>query len=110
MKVRIDEEQRRITEGAVVKMQQEATPDTVPTGAQRFHIKCDNRGPTLMIVKANEGYVFGGFNPTSWVSEFQYSECDDAYLFSITDGKGRKPIKCPIREGKKDKAIKQNEK
>jgi hypothetical protein len=35
-----------------------------------------------------------------------YSECDDAYLFSITDGQGRKPIKCPIRADKKDKAIK----
>ena len=56
------------------------------TGPQRFHAKCDNRGPTLMFVKANEGYIFGGFNPTSWVSEFMYSECDDAYLFSVTDG------------------------
>jgi hypothetical protein len=35
-----------------------------------------------------------------------YSECEDAYLFSITDGKGRKPIKCKARPEKKDKAIK----
>ena len=63
-----------------------------------------------MIVKANEGYIFGGFAPTSWVSEFLYSECDDAYLFSITDGKGRKAIKCPIKSERKDKALKQNEK
>jgi len=35
-----------------------------------------------MIVKTNDGYIFGGFNPTSWVSEFMYSECEDAYLFS----------------------------
>ncbi|CDW75950.1 b-box zinc finger family protein [Stylonychia lemnae] len=99
----------------------QSTPSPVPdinqndlllpvTGAQRFHQKCDNRGPTLVIVKANEGHIFGGFNPTSWVSEFMYSECDDAYLFSITDGQGRKPIKCPIKQEKKDKAIKQNEK
>jgi hypothetical protein len=64
----------------------------------------------LVLVKANEGHILGGFNPTSWVSEFMYSECDDAYLFSITDGQGRKPIKCPVRPEKKDKAIKQNEK
>jgi len=44
-----------------------------------------------MFVKANDGYIFGGFNPTSWVSEFMYSECNDAYLFSVTDGQGRKP-------------------
>ena len=39
-----------------------------------------------------------------------YSECDDAYLFSVTDGQGRRPIKCPVRLEKKEKAIKQNEK
>lgn len=59
-----------------------------------------------MIVKANVGHIFGGFNPTSWVSEFMYSECDDSYLFSITDGKGRLPMKCMVKEEKKDKAIK----
>ena len=75
-------------------------------GAQRFHTKCDNMGPTLFIVKANEGHIFGGFNPTSWVSEFLYSETEESYLFSVTDGKGRKPIRCPVKKHKKDKAIK----
>ena len=59
-----------------------------------------------MIIRANEGHIFGGFNPTSWTSEFMYSDCEDAYLYSVTDGKGRKPIKCPIKHEKKDKAIK----
>jgi len=79
-------------------------------GAQRFHAKCDGMGPTLTFVKANGGHVFGGYNPTSWVSEFLYSETDQAYLFSVTDGMGRKPVKCPVKSYKKDKAIKQNEK
>jgi len=30
-------------------------------------------------------------------------------LFSVTDGKGRKPIKCPVRKTKAHLAIKQNE-
>ena len=79
-------------------------------GAQRFHAKCDNMGPTLVLIKANQGHIFGGYNPTSWMSDFVYSECEDAFLFSVTDGKGRKPIKCPVKPHKKDKAIKQNEK
>ena len=33
----------------------------------------------------------------------------DAYLFSVTDGQGRKPIRCPVKESKKQFAIKQNE-
>ena len=33
----------------------------------------------------------------------------DSFLFSLTDGKGRKWIKWPIERHKTDKAIKQNE-
>jgi len=54
---------------------------------KRFHDLCDNQGATLMIVKANGGYVFGGYNPVNWVSDFSYTETDQAYLFSVTDGK-----------------------
>ncbi len=53
-----------------------------------------------MIVKANHGYIFGGYNPKSWISDFSYSESNEAYLFSVTDGKGRKPARCPIRKSK----------
>ena len=66
-------------------------------------------GPTLMFVKANKGHIFGGFNPVSWVSDFSYSDTDEAYLFSITNGRGRPPVRCPVRKQKKHFAIKQNE-
>jgi hypothetical protein len=35
-----------------------------------------------------------------------YSDCEDAYLFSVTDGQGRKPYKCMVKPEKRDKAIK----
>jgi len=38
-----------------------------------------------------------------------YSACDDSFLFSVTNGQGRQPIKCPLRVEKREKAIKQNE-
>jgi len=76
---------------------------------QRFHENCDNKGATLLIVKANQGHIFGGYNPVSWVSDFCYAETNEAYLFTITDGQGRKPMRCPIKEQKKHMAIKQNE-
>ena len=81
--------------------------DTASPG--KFHMRCDNKGPTLMIIKTIEGYVFGGFNPISWVSEYMYNETDNAYLFSLTDGKYRKPLKCPVYKTMKKFAIKQNE-
>ena len=63
-----------------------------------------------MFVKANGGYIFGGYNPCGWKSDFSYSASDEAYLFSVTDGKGkRKPVRCPIRSKKTQFAIKQND-
>ena len=51
--------------------------------AVAFHGACDEQGPTLTIVSANGGYIFGGYNPTSWVSDFMYTETDQSYLFQI---------------------------
>jgi len=81
--------------------------DEVSTVA--FHKKCDNKGPTLTIVKTVDGHIFGGYNPRSWVSESMYNECDDSFLFSLSDGKSIKPVKCPLKEYKKSTAIYQNE-
>ena len=74
-----------------------------------FHKKCDNKGPTLTIVKTVDGHIFGGYNPRSWVSESMYNECDNSFIFSLSDGKSIKPIKCPLIEYKKAMAIYQNE-
>lgn len=35
---------------------------------ETFHKRCDDKGATLVLVSANKGYVFGGFNPTSWMN------------------------------------------
>jgi hypothetical protein len=51
--------------------------------AETFHRRCDNKGATLTLISANGGFVFGGYNPTSWVSQYSYSDCEDAFLFSI---------------------------
>ena len=36
--------------------------------AEAFHSKCDNKGPTVTIVKSGE-YIFGGFTEVSWRSK-----------------------------------------
>ena len=75
---------------------------------QRFHDLVDGKGATIMFVKANSYYIFGGYNPIGWKSEFCYSETPDAYLFSVTDHTDRKPTRCPIKKDKVEFAIKQN--
>jgi hypothetical protein len=76
---------------------------------QKFHLHCDNKGATIIFVKANHGHIFGGFNPLSWVSDFAYTDTKEAYLFSLTDGKKRPPVRLPVRNSKAHFAIKQND-
>jgi len=51
--------------------------------AQNFHSACDEQGPTLTFVKANGGFIFGGYNPQSWLSDFMYTTSDEAYIFQV---------------------------
>ena len=78
-------------------------------GPQVFHEKCDKKGPTMLLVKLKDGHIFGGYNPLHWESRFGYQKTSDSFLFSVTDGKGRRPQKCPIKLSKSKFAIKQNE-
>ena len=39
--------------------------------AEAFHLKCDNKGPTVTVVKSGE-YIFGGFTKVSWKSKIMY--------------------------------------
>ena len=34
--------------------------------AKSFHEYCDNKGPTLMVVKSSGGWIFGGYTTESW--------------------------------------------
>ena len=50
-----------------------------------FHEKCDNQGPTLILIKGKDERVIGGYTPLSWDSNSR-SKCDsDSFLFSLSD-------------------------
>ena len=34
--------------------------------AESFHKCCDNKGPTLVVIKSREGWIFGGYTTQSW--------------------------------------------
>ena len=34
--------------------------------AKSFHKYCDDKGPTLIIIKSSEGWIFGGYTTQSW--------------------------------------------
>ncbi len=37
--------------------------------AQSFHECCDDKGPTLIVIKSSEGWIFGGYTTQSWSGE-----------------------------------------
>ncbi len=51
--------------------------------ASKFHSLCDNKGPTLSIIKTTQGHTFGGFTKTSWDSASGYKHDNSSFLFSV---------------------------
>jgi hypothetical protein len=48
-----------------------------------FHEKCDNKGPTVMIIKTTTGYRFGGYNPLFWDQSGSYKNDKLTFIFSL---------------------------
>ena len=34
-----------------------------------FIKKCENKGPTILIVKSNKGQIFGGYTEKNWIKD-----------------------------------------
>ena len=54
-------------------------------GPETFHKYCDNKGPTIMFAKINNGFRFGGFSGISWASDKGWIKDNDAFLFSLNN-------------------------
>jgi DNA repair exonuclease SbcCD ATPase subunit len=67
-------------------------------GAEDFHLKCDNKSPTLTIIKAQEsGYIFGGYTEAAWDSTYKFQVDPNVFLFSLTN-KDNKPCKMNVTD------------
>ena len=42
--------------------------------AKSFHKYCDNKGPTLIVIKSSEGWIFGGYTTQSWSGLSMYND------------------------------------
>eukprot|EP00331_Platyophrya_macrostoma_P015794 CAMPEP_0176471350 /NCGR_PEP_ID=MMETSP0127-20121128/41082_1 /TAXON_ID=938130 /ORGANISM="Platyophrya macrostoma, Strain WH" /LENGTH=449 /DNA_ID=CAMNT_0017865985 /DNA_START=27 /DNA_END=1376 /DNA_ORIENTATION=+ len=51
--------------------------------ASNFHSKCDNKGPTVVVIKSHLGKIFGGFTDVAWDSSNNYKTTTNSFLFSI---------------------------
>ena len=52
--------------------------------AARFHELCDNKGPTISMIKSKCGRIFGGYTSAPWTSVRGYKKDEKAFLFSLT--------------------------
>jgi len=56
---------------------------------EAFHQKCDDKGPTLVIIETDEGRKFGGYTKVSWSStQTGYRRDDTAFLFLLSGDQG----------------------
>ena len=51
--------------------------------AQTFHSKCDNKKPTLSIIKTKKGMRFGGYTEQTWNGNVSWKKDDKSFCFSI---------------------------
>ena len=48
-----------------------------------FHSSCDNRGPTIVLIRSSDGKSYGGYTSVSWVSNGSYRQDPQAFLFRM---------------------------
>ena len=80
--------------------------------SDRFHSKCDEKGPTVVIIKTTDGGVIGGYTNTSWSSKSKngvFQPADEAFLFALSGfGLSNGPCKMPLKNADGDYAISNN--
>jgi len=72
--------------------------------ASDFHARCDNRGPTLTVVKSGN-CTFGGYTEQSWAGSGGHRKAPRSFLFSLVNPSGLPPTRMPLIAGQEEYAI-----
>ena len=48
---------------------------------------CDNKGPTVTLIKSSEGFVIGGYTSLNWDTNSAWRSDNETFLFSWTKEK-----------------------
>lgn len=65
--------------------------------ASTFHANCDNKGPTVTVIKSGNN-IFGGYTEQSWHGgSGTYKHCNESFLFSIVNASGVGPTKMKLK-------------
>ena len=55
---------------------------------------CDDKGPTIVLIKTTAGHTFGGFTHVSWDSSDTWKKDTESFVFSV-DLESKYPIVVP---------------
>ena len=60
-----------------------------------FHSSCDDKGPTIVLIRSSDGSSYGGYTSVSWVSNDSFRHDSHAFLFRLSpqSGQGTQPIR-----------------
>ena len=66
--------------------------------SKSFHRHCDNKGPTLIVIKSTQGYIFGGFTTQSWNTSNSPKADPNAFIYSLRNPFNVEPTQLTLRE------------
>ena len=49
-----------------------------------FHRKCDGKGPTFVVLRSSDGFMYGEYTSASWTSCPGYQADPEAFLFRLS--------------------------
>ena len=61
--------------------------------SKNFHEKCDNKGPTITLLRNDKGNIMGGFSPISWTCEGGYHRENNCFIFTLSNIYNYEPTK-----------------
>ena len=70
--------------------------------ANDFHKKCDNKGPTVSLIKNDKGHIFGGYASISWTSIEGNKNAPKSFLFTLSNMYNTQPTKFPSQNDGKE--------
>ncbi|CAG8817771.1 2512_t:CDS:1, partial [Gigaspora margarita] len=74
--------------------------------SETFHINCDGKGPTIVIIKLYENdNLIDGYNPLDWEGKNGWKKTRDSFLFKFKVINGYSYKKSNIKPGFEEKAI-----
>lgn len=59
------------------------TGDSGWNNISAFHSSCDNKGPTIVLIRSSDGKSYGGYTSVSWDKNASYQQDQQAFLFRI---------------------------